>query len=76
MVHRTLGAVSSGASTLVLFNSHGDQSRLLQPVAMQLRQRFGVLAVYANWFDVGIGRDSTTGRNSISASLQAPSRPQ
>jgi len=47
------GVVRSGVKKLVLFNSHGGQTRLLQPVALQLRQRFGVLAAYASWFDAG-----------------------
>ncbi|MDB5505569.1 MAG: putative Creatinine amidohydrolase [Devosia sp.] len=45
--------VRAGISKLILFNSHGGQTRLLQPVALQLRQRHGVLAAYASWFDAG-----------------------
>jgi creatinine amidohydrolase len=43
----------SSITKLLLFNSHGGQSRLLQPVALELRQRFGILAAYASWFDAG-----------------------
>ncbi|GHA10111.1 creatininase [Devosia pacifica] len=45
--------VRAGISKVVLFNSHGGQSRLLQPVALQIRRRHGVLAAYASWFDAG-----------------------
>ncbi len=40
-------------SKLLLFNSHGGQTRLLQPVALELRRRFDVLVAYASWFDGG-----------------------
>ena len=40
-------------SKLLLFNSHGGQTRLLQPVALELRRRFEVLVAYASWFDGG-----------------------
>ncbi len=45
--------VRAGITKLVLFNSHGGHTRLLQPVALQMRQRHGVLAAYASWFDAG-----------------------
>lgn len=45
--------VRAGITKLVLFNSHGGQSRLLQPVALQVRQRHGALVAYASWFDAG-----------------------
>jgi creatinine amidohydrolase len=43
----------AGLSRLILFNSHGGQSGLLHPVALDLRVRHGVMAVYASWFDAG-----------------------
>lgn len=47
------GAVHAGIDKLLLFNSHGGQVRLLQPTALMLRQRFGILAFHASWFDAG-----------------------
>lgn len=47
------GAIRAGISKLLLFNSHGGQVRLLQPTALLLRQRFGILAFHASWFDAG-----------------------
>jgi len=47
------GAIRAGISKVLLFNSHGGQVRLLQPTALLLRQRFGLLAGYASWFDAG-----------------------
>ena len=47
------GAIRAGIGKVLLFNSHGGQVRLLQPTALLLRQRFGLLAGYASWFDAG-----------------------
>lgn len=38
---------------LILFNSHGGQTGLLAPTALDLRVRFGLFVAYASWFDAG-----------------------
>lgn len=48
------GAARSGIRKLLIFNSHGGQISLLQPVALDMRRRFGVLAAFASWFDAGL----------------------
>lgn len=41
--------LAAGIRRALLFNSHGGQASLLQPVALELRRR-GMLATYASWF--------------------------
>ena len=43
------GVLAAGIRRALLFNSHGGQASLLQPVALELRRR-GMLAAYASWF--------------------------
>jgi len=43
----------AGIGKLLIFNSHGGQVSLLQPVALDIRRRLGVLCAYASWFDAG-----------------------
>lgn len=47
------GAARAGITKLLLFNSHGGQVKQLQPTALLLRQRLGLMAFYASWFDAG-----------------------
>jgi len=41
---------AAGVKKLVLFNTHGGQVGLLDPVARDLRARLGMLAFSVNWF--------------------------
>lgn len=41
---------SSGVHRLVIFNSHGGNRQIIDLAALQLRQRFGMLVVKANYF--------------------------
>lgn len=47
------GAARAGVTRLLLFNSHGGQTRMLQPTALMLRQRLGLLCFHSSWFDAG-----------------------
>ena len=59
LVNKTSGTVSvfghdldrdpAGLKRCLLYNSHGGQVSLLQPVALEMRRR-GMLAAYASWF--------------------------
>lgn len=44
---------ASGVKKLVLFNSHGGQMSVMDIVARDLRQRFGMLVVASNWYGFG-----------------------
>lgn len=46
-------AARAGIGKLLIFNSHGGQVGLLQPVALDIRRRLGMLCAYASWFDAG-----------------------
>lgn len=52
----------SGVKKLVLFNAHGGQVGLLDPVARDLRARRGMLVYSVNWFNLPLldaqGRDA------------------
>lgn len=48
------GVVRAGVRRILLFNSHGGQLHLLQPVALTMRVQHGVLCAYASWFDAGL----------------------
>ena len=52
---------AAGVTRLVLFNTHGGQVGLLDPVARDLRARLGMLAFSVNWFGLPLideqGRD-------------------
>ena len=39
----------AGIRKLLIFNSHGGQSQLMEFVAVDLRRRFGMLAAWASW---------------------------
>ena len=39
----------AGLRKLLIFNSHGGQSQLMEFVAVDLRRRFGMLAAWASW---------------------------
>ncbi|BES71719.1 creatininase family protein [Marinobacter nanhaiticus D15-8W] len=41
---------ASGVHRLVIFNSHGGNRQIIDLAALQLRQRFGMLVVKANYF--------------------------
>lgn len=41
---------ASGVRKLVLFNSHGGQSSVMDIVARDLRERHGMFAICANWY--------------------------
>lgn len=41
---------AAGVQKLVLFNTHGGQTGLMDPVARDLRARLGMLAFSVNWF--------------------------
>ncbi len=45
---------AAGVRKLVLFNSHGGQMAPLDIVARDLRIRYGMIAVAANWFAMGL----------------------
>lgn len=44
----------AGVRKALLFNSHGGQIHLMQPVALDLRRRHHMIVAYASWFDVGL----------------------
>ncbi len=44
---------STGLKRILIFNSHGGQSGLLAPVALDQRVRHNILGAYATWFDAG-----------------------
>jgi creatinine amidohydrolase len=48
---------AAGVKKLVLFNSHGGQMAVMDIVARDLRQRFGMMVVSANWFTLGMPDD-------------------
>ncbi len=54
----------SGVKKLVLFNAHGGQVGLMDPVARDLRARRGLLVYSVNWFNLPLldaqGRDAGT----------------
>lgn len=43
---------ASGVRKLVLFNTHGGNVGLMDPVARELRMRLGMLVYRVNWFDL------------------------
>lgn len=45
---------SAGVRKLVLFNSHGGQESVMDIVARDLRERFGMLVVCVNWYQLGL----------------------
>jgi creatinine amidohydrolase len=45
---------AAGVKKLVLFNSHGGQSAVMDIVARDLRQRFGMMVVASNWYTLGM----------------------
>jgi creatinine amidohydrolase len=47
-------AARAGVQKLLVFNSHGGQIALLQPVALQLRRELDVVTAFASWFDAGL----------------------
>ena len=47
------GVVRAGVKKLVLMNSHGGNSALISTAALDLRARFGVLAVTCSWARFG-----------------------
>lgn len=47
------GAARAGIGRVLLFNSHGGQTRMLQPTALMLRQRLGLMCFHCSWFDAG-----------------------
>jgi creatinine amidohydrolase len=47
------GVIRAGVRKLVLMNSHGGNSALVSTVALDLRARFGILAVTCSWARFG-----------------------
>lgn len=45
---------AAGVKKLVLFNSHGGQGAVMDIVARDLRQRFGMMVVASNWYTLGM----------------------
>lgn len=50
----------AGVRRFLVFNSHGGQTGLLAPAALDLRVRLGALVAYASWFDAGYPPDLFT----------------
>lgn len=44
----------AGVRKLVLFNSHGGQMAVMDIVVRDLRERFGLMAVAAHWYTLGL----------------------
>lgn len=44
----------SGARKFVMFNSHGGQMSVMDIVARDLREQYGLMAVAANWYTLGL----------------------
>ncbi len=44
----------SGVNKLVIFNSHGGQTSVMDIVTRDLREQHGILVVAANWFSLGL----------------------
>lgn len=45
---------AAGVKKLVLFNSHGGQAAVMDIVARDLRERFGMMVVASNWYTLGL----------------------
>ncbi|MCQ3971228.1 creatininase family protein, partial [Klebsiella pneumoniae] len=45
---------AAGVRKLVLFNSHGGQESIMDIVARDLRERFDMLVVCVNWYQLGL----------------------
>ena len=45
---------STPVRRVLMLNSHGGQTGLLAPTAVDLRVRYGFVVAYASWFDAGI----------------------
>lgn len=52
------GVTAAGVRKLLIFNSHGGQVGLLDPVARELRARLGLLVYTTSWFNLPL-RDAT-----------------
>jgi len=48
------GVAATGIRKLILFNSHGGQSGLVDLAAVRWRRQLGLLVVRASWFDLGM----------------------
>lgn len=48
------GVAASGIRKLILFNSHGGQSALVDLAAVRWRRELGLMVARASWFDLGM----------------------
>ncbi|MCX5495321.1 creatininase family protein [Kaistia dalseonensis] len=51
--HVLVNVRRAGINRVIIFNSHGGQTGLLAPVAVDLRAKLGMFVAYASWFDAG-----------------------